>query len=70
LAGRGTVLLNLAQRLKPAFAYMHALCPCSQWAIEARVQLRQPVCFQCTEARVNRWICTYCSRTVFSQLLA
>jgi hypothetical protein len=42
---------NLAQRLKPALAYMHALCPCSQWAIEARVQLRQPVCFQCTEAR-------------------
>jgi len=50
LAGRGTSP-NLAQRLKPALAYMHALCPCSQYAIEARVQLRQLVCFQCTEAR-------------------
>ena len=50
LAGRGTCP-NLAQRLKPALAYMHALCPCSQYAIEARVQLRQPVCFQCNEAR-------------------
>jgi len=47
---------NVAQRLKPAFAYMHALCPCSQWAIEARVQLRQPVCFQCTEALVREQI--------------
>jgi len=71
--GRPRYLAVPILRLKPAFAYMHALCPCSQWAIEARVQLRQPVCFQCTEALVREQMDLYilhAEASLVDQLLA